>query len=57
MIALGVLSSNYVSLLGDVGAIPTQLDKILDGVQRCLLFLLGGGLILILVAFALTILQ
>jgi hypothetical protein len=57
MIALGVLSSNYVSLLEDVGAKPTQLDKILDGVQRCLLFLLGGGLILILVAFTLTILQ
>ena len=57
MIALGVVSSNYVSLLEDVGVKPTRLDKILDGAQWCLLFLLLGGLILILVAFALTILH
>ena len=57
MIALGVLSSNYVSLLVDVGVKPTRLDKLLDRVQRGVMLLFGGGLILILVAFALTALE
>jgi hypothetical protein len=53
-IALGGTSTNYVRVLEDAGLKPTRWDKLLDRVQKCLMLLLGGGLILILVSFALN---
>jgi hypothetical protein len=53
MFAAGATSKNYVTLLEEAGLKPSRLDKFLDGIQKGLLLLIGGGLILILVSFVL----